>query len=110
MEVLDKINEDARSEVEDICTETLRSETGFEEPATAAAQILGEQSSNSNRVRNPENETCEADPVSKKAATAKLKFRKLKQRLSNMCYKHEDIATGKEVTSTNKPRIMKLSI
>ena len=42
--------------------------------------------------------------------TAKLKFRKLKLRLSNMCYKHEDIATGKEVTSTNKPRIMKLSI
>ena len=27
-----------------------------------------------------------------------------------MCYKHEDIACGKEVTSNNKPRIMKLSM
>ena len=27
-----------------------------------------------------------------------------------MCYKHEEFAFGKEVTTTNKPRIMKLSM
>ncbi len=110
MEVLDKIKEDKKSEDEDIGIETLRQQSGIEEASTVIAESLVEQGSNSNRVRNTENETCEADSISKKAATAKLKFRKLKQRLTNMCYKHEDFATGKEVTSTNKPRIMKLSI
>lgn len=35
---------------------------------------------------------------------------KLKQKLANVCYKHEDVVMGKEATSSNKQRLMKLSI
>jgi hypothetical protein len=28
----------------------------------------------------------------------------------NVCYKHEEISFGREITTPNKPRLMKLSI
>lgn len=54
--------------------------------------------------------TCEGELTGKKTEPTKTRYMKLKQKLASVCYKHEDVVMGKEATSSNKPRLMKLSI
>jgi hypothetical protein len=52
----------------------------------------------------------ETDSVCRRNEQSKLKYRRLKQRLASMSYRHEEVSLGREVTSSNKPRLMKLAI
>ena len=48
--------------------------------------------------------------VLRKAEQSRLKYRRLKQRLQGMSYRHEELSLGRELPSSNKPRMMKLAI
>lgn len=52
----------------------------------------------------------EAEVLSRKAEQSRLKYRRLKQTLQGMSYRHEELSLGREVPSNNKPRLMKLAI
>lgn len=52
----------------------------------------------------------EGESTGRKIEPTKLRYLKLKQKLASVCFKHEDVCMGKEAASSNKPRLMKLSI
>ena len=88
------------------------SDTALHNSSRRSAHDLSEFISNLNRVglSDREPDPTEAEVLSRKAEQSRLKYRRLKQTLQGMSYRHEELSLGREVPSNNKPRLMKLAI